>query len=69
MSQKELLVKASYARLFLWKGAYIAASFGVDKEDFELDTFNKRGGLGKMWRLFGEETDQIISELNESLVA
>ena len=48
---------------------YIAASLHVDKEDFELDPFNKRGGLGKMWRLFGEETDNIINELNESLVA
>ena len=35
--------------------------------DFELDFFNKQGGLGKMWQLFGEETDRII-ELNERLV-
>ena len=48
---------------------YIAASMQVDKEDFELDPFNKKGGLGKMWQLFGEETDKIIDELNESLVA
>lgn len=48
---------------------YIASSFHVDKEDFELDPFNKKGGLGKMWQLFGEETDKIIEELNESLVA
>jgi type I restriction enzyme R subunit len=48
---------------------YIAASFHVDKNDFELDPFNKQGGLGKMWQLFGEETDAIINELNESLVA
>jgi type I restriction enzyme, R subunit len=48
---------------------YIAASFHVDKEDFELDPFNKQGGLGKMWQLFGEETEEIINELNESLVA
>lgn len=48
---------------------YIAASFHLEREDFELDPFNKQGGLGKMWRLFGEETDAIINELNESLVA
>jgi type I restriction enzyme, R subunit len=48
---------------------YIAASFHVDREDFELDPFNKKGGLGKMWQLFGEETDSLINELNESLVA
>jgi type I restriction enzyme, R subunit len=48
---------------------YIANSFHVDKDDFELDPFNKQGGLGKMWQLFGEETDAIINELNENLVA
>jgi type I restriction enzyme R subunit len=48
---------------------YIANSFHVDRDDFELDPFNKQGGLGKMWQLFGEETDEIINELNESLVA
>jgi type I restriction enzyme R subunit len=48
---------------------YIATSYHVDKEDFALDPFNKQGGLGKMWQLFGEETDAIINELNESLVA
>ena len=29
----------------------------------------KNGGLGKMWLLFGEETDDIIGELNEVLAA
>ena len=47
---------------------YIANSFHVDRNDFELDPFNKQGGLGKMWQLFGEETDAIV-ELNERLVA
>lgn len=48
---------------------YVAGSFHVDKEDFELDPFNKNGGLGKMWQLFGEQTDAIINELNEVLAA
>ncbi len=48
---------------------YVASSFHVDKEDFELDPFNKNGGLGKMWQLFGEKTDEIIEELNEVLAA
>ncbi len=47
---------------------YIANSFHVDKDDFKLDPFNKQGGLGKMWQLFGEETDAIIN-LNERLIA
>lgn len=48
---------------------YITASFHMEKEDFELDPFNKQGGLGKMWQLFGAETEGIINELNETLVA
>lgn len=48
---------------------YISGSFHVEKDDFELDPFNKNGGLGKMWQLFGEQTDEIINELNEVLVA
>ncbi len=48
---------------------YVANSFHLDKEDFELDPFNKNGGLGKMWQLFGEETEGIIGELNEVLAA
>ncbi len=48
---------------------YVAGSFHVEKEDFELDPFNKNGGLGKMWQLFGDKTDEIINELNEVLAA
>jgi type I restriction enzyme R subunit len=48
---------------------YVASSFHVAKDDFELDPFNKNGGLGKMWQLFGDRTDAIIEELNEVLAA
>jgi type I restriction enzyme R subunit len=48
---------------------YVASSFHVEKRDFELDPFNKNGGLGKMWQLFGDKTDEIINELNEVLAA
>jgi type I restriction enzyme R subunit len=48
---------------------YVAGSFHVEKDDFELDPFNKNGGLGRMWQLFGEKTDEIIDELNEVLAA
>lgn len=48
---------------------YVAGSFHVEKEDFELDPFNKNGGLGKMWQLFGDKTEEIINELNEVLAA
>lgn len=48
---------------------FVAGSFHIDKEDFELDPFNKAGGLGKMWQLFGEKAEEIIGELNEILAA
>lgn len=48
---------------------YAATSFHVEKDDFELDPFNKNGGLGKMWQLFGDKTEEIINELNEVLAA
>jgi type I restriction enzyme R subunit len=48
---------------------YVAASFKVEADDFELDPFNKQGGLGKMWQLFGGSTNELITELNEALAA
>lgn len=48
---------------------YVASSFSIEKDDFELSPFNAEGGLSKMWQLFGEETDAIIKELNEVLAA
>jgi type I restriction enzyme R subunit len=48
---------------------YVASSFHIEKDDFELDPFNKEGGLGKMWQLFGDKTEAIINELNEVLAA
>ena len=48
---------------------YVISSFHIDKDDFDLNPFNAQGGLGKMWQLFGEETEEIISELNEALAA
>ncbi len=48
---------------------YVAKSFHVEKDDFELDPFNKNGGLGRMWQLFGDKAEEIIEELNEVLAA
>lgn len=48
---------------------YVANSFSIEKDDFDLSPFNSKGGLSKMWQLFGEETDKIIKELNEVLAA
>jgi type I restriction enzyme R subunit len=48
---------------------HICNSFHIEKDDLELSPFDKHGGLGKMWQLFGEETDGLITELNEALAA
>jgi type I restriction enzyme R subunit len=48
---------------------YVANSFHIDRDDFDLSPFIANGGLTKMWNLFGEQTDEIINELNESLAA
>jgi type I restriction enzyme R subunit len=48
---------------------YIANSFNLEKDDFDLSPFNAQGGLSKLWQLFGEQSDDIINELNEVLVA
>ena len=48
---------------------YVATSYNIEKDDFDLSPFNAQGGLSKMWQLFGENTEKIISELNEALAA
>lgn len=48
---------------------YVVNSFHIDKDDFDLNPFNAQGGLGKMWQLFGDQTEDIINELNEALAA
>lgn len=48
---------------------YIINSCHIEKEDFDYNPFNAMGGLGRMWQLFGTQTEEIINELNEVLVA
>jgi len=47
----------------------IARSIHLDRDDFDLSPFVERGGLGKVWSLFGERTFPLIDELNEYLAA
>ncbi len=48
---------------------FVANSFHIEKDDFELDPFNKNGGWGKYYQLFNSEYEKIIDELNEVLAA
>ncbi len=47
---------------------HVAASIRLEREDLELAPFNARGGLGRMWQLFGDQMDPLIEEINEALV-
>ena len=47
---------------------YVSNSFHIEKDDFDLSPFNAKGGLGKLYKVFGEQTEEIINELNEVLV-
>ncbi|MBU1568160.1 MAG: DEAD/DEAH box helicase family protein [Proteobacteria bacterium] len=48
---------------------HIAASFHLERYDLDLSPFDAKGGLGRMWQLFGEEMEPVIDELNEALAA
>ena len=48
---------------------HIATSFDVDRDDLEYAPFDAKGGLSRMYALFGAKMDEILNELNEKLVA
>ncbi len=48
---------------------HIAASFSVEPEDLDLSPFDRKGGLGRFYEVFGEDYEKILMELNIALVA
>jgi len=48
---------------------HIASSLAIEKDDFELSPFIEKGGLIKAYKLFGNELDKILEELNQVLAA
>jgi type I restriction enzyme R subunit len=48
---------------------HVATSIHIEKEDLDFAPFDAKGGVGKMWQLFGSEMDGLINELNNVLVA
>jgi type I restriction enzyme, R subunit len=48
---------------------HIAASISVAIDDLSYTPFDAQGGKGKMWQLFGDQSEKIINELNEALAA
>jgi type I restriction enzyme R subunit len=48
---------------------HIINSFHIDRADLETAPFDARGGLGKVYQLFGEKMDSLLDELNEVMAA
>jgi type I restriction enzyme R subunit len=48
---------------------YVATSFHLEIDDLDYTPFDALGGRGRMYQLFGEEMNLVISELNEALAA
>jgi type I restriction enzyme R subunit len=48
---------------------HIAANLSIEKDDFDFAPFAQEGGIGKVYQLFGDDVNKIISELNEMLAA
>ncbi len=48
---------------------HIITSFHMDRDDLDLVPFDGKGGLGQMYKLFGDQVDDLIDELNEELAA
>jgi type I restriction enzyme R subunit len=48
---------------------HIAGSLGIDMGDFDYAPFAQRGGLGKVYQIFGKELGGLLQELNEVLAA
>ena len=46
---------------------HIIGSFHLDREDLEMAPFDGKGGMGRMYQLFGDRMDDVIDELNEAL--
>jgi type I restriction enzyme R subunit len=48
---------------------HIISSFHIDRDDFDMSPFDSKGGMGRMYQLFGDHMDDVINELNEALAA
>ena len=47
--------------------AHIISSFHLDRDDLDMAPFDGKGGMGRMYQLFGDRMDDVIEELNEAL--
>jgi len=48
---------------------HIANSCSISRDDFDYAEFADKGGLQKVWTVFGKQLDELMIEMNEELVA
>jgi type I restriction enzyme R subunit len=48
---------------------HIAASLSIEPEDLDLSPFDRKGGLGRFYDVFGDSYEAILTEMNLELVA
>ncbi|MAO40721.1 MAG: restriction endonuclease subunit R [Pseudohongiella sp.] len=48
---------------------HVISSFHIERDDLEMAPFDAKGGMGRMYQLFGDSMDAVIEELNRELVA
>ena len=48
---------------------HLATSFTIERDDLEMAPFDAHGGLGRMYVLFGDGMDDVMSEMNTTLAA
>ena len=48
---------------------HIAVSLSIEPEDLDLSPFDRKGGLGRFYDVFGDSYEVILQEMNVELVA
>ena len=48
---------------------HIISSFHIERDDLDMAPFDSRGGMGQMYKLFGDRMDGVIEELNDALAS
>jgi type I restriction enzyme R subunit len=48
---------------------FIANSMSIYPDDLDLAPFNRHGGLGKFYTLFGADYENLLNEMNLALAA
>ena len=72
IAEKQAAGKQFTADQLKWLDAikdHIASSLNIEQDDLEEVPFNKIGGMGRAYELFGEELTAILDELNMRLAA